>query len=96
MKKHNDLPIQQVLKNVLRQSHLQEGYINSRVKHCWHSDIGKLVVHQTQDIWYKKHTVYIKLLSAPLKVELQIGKEGMIKAFNLALGERLVQDIVFL
>jgi len=93
MKKHNDQPIQDVLKELVNQKHMKKGVWEARIKEIWANDIGKLVNNKTEKIWFDKGTVYIKLTSAPLRNQMMIGKQKMKENFNAALDSDVVKAI---
>lgn len=93
MKKHNDKPIQDVLHSFINQKHLKKGLIETKVKKIWMNNLGKLIVHHTERIWYNNSIVYIQLNSAPLKNELFIGKSDLIASFNKELKEDIIKDV---
>lgn len=95
MKKHNDQPIQDILKGMMRKGPLTTGYYDTQVKLIWNEKLGKLLAHQTVKIHMSKGVIYLKLNSAPLRNELFMGKEQLVKRFNEELGEELVKDIIF-
>ena len=93
MKKHNDQPIHEVLKDFLKSNKMSKGYYDAQVRKIWQEKIGKLLVEQTEKIYFAKGIVYIKLNSAPLRHQLLIGKSQLIENFNKELNETIVQDI---
>lgn len=93
MKRHNDKPIQDVLRSFVNQKHLKKGITETQVKKIWMEKLGKLIAHHTERIWYNNHIIYIQLNSAPLKNELFMGKANLINSFNKELGEDLIKDI---
>ena len=95
MKKHNDQPIQDILKGMMKKGPLTSGYYDTQVKLIWNNKLGKLLTNQTVKIYLNKGVIYLKLNSAPLRKELFMGKEQLIKQFNEELGENLVKDMIF-
>lgn len=95
MKKHNDQPIHEVLAGIMKNGPLKAGYYDAKVKRIWEDKLGKLLMHQTEKIHFDKQVIYIKLSSAPLRQQLMMGKEQLIKNFNLELEENIVNDIIF-
>ena len=94
MKKHNDQPIHEVLKNMMQSGPLKAGYYDSQVKRIWNQGFGKLLAEQTLKIFFNKGIVYITLSSSPLRNELLMGKQKLIDTFNKELGSTIVNDIV--
>lgn len=95
MKKHNDQPINEVLKGLLKQGPLKSGYYDAQVKKIWREKLGKLILNHTTSIFFAKGVIYLKISSAPLRQELFMGKQSLKKRFNEELGENLVNEIIF-
>lgn len=94
MKRHNDQPIHEVLRNLVKKGPLEQGFYDTKVKEIWKEKIGKLIMKHTSKIFYKNGTVYINLSSAPLRNELMMGKEKLIESFNEELGSNIIKAIV--
>ena len=94
MKKHNDQPINDVLHNMMRKGPLKRGFYDTQVKKIWIEKIGTLLIQQTEKIFFNDGAIYLTLNSAPLRNELLMGKEKLIKQFNEELGEDIVRDII--
>jgi len=94
MKKHNDQPIDEVLRKMMRKGPLKHGFYDSQVKRIWQEKLGKLLINKTEKIFFNKGVVYLTLNSAPLRTELMMGKEKLIESFNKELGEDVVVNII--
>ena len=91
--KKNDKPIQDVLKDFLKQNKITPGYYNSKIQNIWAHKMGSTINNYTRKVHFSKGKVYLKIDSAPLKQELLMGKEKLIKILNEELGSELVKDI---
>lgn len=94
MKKHNDQPINDVLKGLLKKGPLRAGYYDSKIKKIWAEKLGVLIIQHTSSIFFAKGIIYLKISSAPLRQELFMGRSALVKSFNNELGEDLVKDII--
>ena len=94
MKKHNDQPINDVLKGMMKKGPLSTGYYDSKVRKIWAEKLGKLIINHTSSIYFAKGTIYLKISSAPLRQELFMGRAALVDRFNEELGEKLVQQII--
>lgn len=96
MKKHNDQPIHDILKNMVKSGPLKSGYYDAKVKEIWKTKLGKLLTNQTEKIYLNKDVIYLKLNSSVLRQELLMGKNQLIEKFNIELDSKVVKDIKFI
>lgn len=61
----------------------------------WEQLMGKTIARRTRKIFFKGNTLYVELSSAPLKQELLLGKEKIIRLLRDQVGEKAIDDIVF-
>ena len=61
----------------------------------WEQLMGKTIASRTKKIFFKGNILYVELSSAPLKQELLLGKEKIMKLLRQEVGETAVDDIVF-
>ncbi len=94
MKKHNDQPIQDVLKGLLKKGPLKAGFYDAKIRKIWNEKLGKLIVQHTSKIYFAKGVIYLKISSAPLRQELFMGRQALVKRFNEELEEDIVKDII--
>lgn len=91
---NNDKPIHEILNSMSKKGPLKSGLADARIKKIWEEKIGKLLLTQTEKLYFAKGIIYIKITSAPLRHELQMGKAKLIEQFNKELGEDLVINII--
>ena len=94
MKKHNDQNIKEVLKELMGQRQLGGKLRLTKIRSSWGELMGPTISGYTTNIGLRKNTVYINLNSAPLKQELNMSKEKIIRLLNEALGEEYVKEVV--
>lgn len=87
-------PLRKVLQQVTAQRNLSKGLNEVKVKLAWEKTVGKHVMQYTTDIKLRGKTLYVHLNSAPLREELNYGKEKILKHLNDALGFNGVQKII--
>ncbi len=92
-RKSNDVSLQEAMQLYLRQFHLEDAYIEARIKNNWQEIMGQLIASQTSNVNYKKGTVGISVNIGVLKSELSHGKEQVKKLINDFLGGDYVKDI---
>ena len=87
-------PLRKVLQQVTAQRNLSKGLNEVKIKRAWEKTVGKHVMQYTTDIKLRGKTLYVQLNSAPLREELNYGKEKILKHLNDALGFNEVQKII--
>lgn len=94
MKKHNDQPIKDVLKDLMSQRQLRSKLKLTKIRSSWPELMGPTISGYTTEISLRKRTLYISLNSAPLKQELSMGKEKILRLMNETLGEEFLEAVV--
>ena len=61
MKKHNDQPIQDILKGMMKKGPLTTGYYDTQVKLIWNNKLGKLLTNQTVKIHLNKGVILLEV-----------------------------------
>lgn len=65
-----------------------------RLKQEWEQIVGKTVAKYTRNMYYDNGILTIYTDVAPLKQELQLGKQQLIDNINEYLEERAIRDII--
>ncbi|HLV46029.1 MAG TPA: DUF721 domain-containing protein [Flavobacterium sp.] len=86
---------EEILGKFLKGYRLDKGIDAVEVKNIWYSEMGNGVKNYTQEVIFRKNTLFVTLTSAVLREELNYGKELIIQKLNEALGKELIQSIVF-
>jgi predicted nucleic acid-binding Zn ribbon protein len=78
----------------LEKSHWKPKVIELRMREEWEAIVGKTIAKYTRNInlFNKKLTIYSDV--APLKQELQLGREQLVVRINEYFGERVVEEII--
>ena len=87
-------PLQEVLQQITAQRNLAKGLNEVKVKQAWEMTVGNNVAQYTDAVQLRGKTLYVQLTSAPLREELNYGKEKILKHLNDALGSNEIQKIV--
>lgn len=90
-------PIGDYLKNFMDASSnkkLKIGIEKVQVQEAWHKVMGKSISNNTTDIYLDRTTLYVKISSAPLRQELDYGKEKILEMINAELEKELVKKVV--
>jgi len=78
----------------LEKSHWKPKVVELRMREEWEAIVGKTIAKYTRNInlFNKKLTIYSDV--APLKQELQLGREQLVVRINEYFGERVVEEII--
>ena len=85
--------IKSVLKDVIAQKPLKKGIQQIRICNAWGETMGSHILSYTDEVRFSQNTLYVKLRSAPLKMELSYGLDTLVKRINDHLGGEFVQKI---
>ena len=94
MKKHNDQPIKDILKQLIQQNKWSDKVNEKRLLQCWEELLGKTIAKYTKQISLRNKKLYIEVDSAPLKNELVYSRNQMIQLINTKFGEGVVEEII--
>ena len=93
-KKFETLALKQVLDKVVNQKQLKRGMQNIRVCDSWEEVMGKNIFCYTDQVRYSNKTLYVKIKSAPLKMELKFNLDLIKNKLNKHLEKSLIKKVV--
>lgn len=91
--KKNDAPIKDILKQYVHQQNIDKGYHNAVVNKIWKEKLGPTINKYTRNIKLINKKLIVKIDSAPLRQELDMGKEKIAKLINDEAGELIVEKV---
>ena len=94
MKRHNDLPISEVLKQLSQQSKFKPNLIQQKLEAEWENWLGKTVAKHTNKISVRGPKLYINMDSGTMKHELNLGRERLLTLIHHKLGENYFEEII--
>ncbi|MBX2904583.1 MAG: DUF721 domain-containing protein [Taibaiella sp.] len=86
--------IGEALNLLMERSHWKPKVFALRMSQEWEEITGKTIARYTRSVNMQGKTLVIYTDVAPLKQELQFGKEQLIARINEYFNERVVEDIV--
>lgn len=96
-RKREVAPISDFLKDYVAASKkLKTGLDKVQVRDAWHKVMGVPIAKYTTDVYLDRGTLYVKLSSAPLRQELNYGKEKIREMLNEELERDLVDKVVLI
>lgn len=89
---------ERLLKGVMNQAmssgRMGQKYLESKVKRIWEQNMGQTIQGYTREIRLHKKTIYISIVSAPLRAELNLGKAKILELINGQLGQQYIEEVV--
>lgn len=96
MKKYNDRNIKEVLDQFVGgHKRIQRGVTNVGLRKVWDDQMGPIISNYTTDLKMYQGVLTIKLSSAPLRYELSMSPEKLIKILNEGMGAEVVKEVRF-
>ena len=93
-KKFETLALKQILEKVVNQKQLKRGVQNIRICNSWEEVMGKNIVSYTDQVRYSNNILYVKIKSAPLKMELKFSLDLIKDKLNDHLEKSLIKKVV--
>jgi hypothetical protein len=94
--KKNDKSISAVLGDFLNKNiELKTGLAVLDIESIYREKMGSVVSNYTKKISLKNSTLYINVISAPLKSELLYSRKSLMNILNEAIGYDLIKEIKF-
>lgn len=93
-KKFETLALKQILDKVVNQKQLKRGMQNIRVCNSWEEVMGKNIFSYTDQVRYSNKILYVKIKSAPLKMELKFNLDLIKNKLNTHLEKSLIKKVV--
>ena len=93
-KKSETLALKEILDKVVNQKQLKRGMQNIRVCNSWEEVMGKNIFSYTDQVRYSNKILYVKIKSAPLKMELKFNLDLIKNKLNKHLEKSLIKKVV--
>ncbi len=95
--KKNDKPINDLLKEFIEKNEqVKKAFAVIDIEAVFADKMGPVVYSYTRKIYLRGNVLYINIVSAPLKAELQHSKQSLMALLNESVGDNLIQEIVFI
>lgn len=78
---------------LLQKSNWKPKVVEIRLREEWEQIVGKTIAKYTRNIYLKDKLLIIYTDVAPLKQELLVGKDALIKNINDYFGEQVIEDV---
>jgi predicted nucleic acid-binding Zn ribbon protein len=94
MRKSNTQPIDQVIRDFLREMKIDRKLKEVSIVHQWESLMGKMVAVRTSQIYIRNGILFVHVTSSVLKNELLMMRQDIINKLNEQAGEIIIEKIV--
>ena len=89
----NERTLKDVLHQFVKTKPIRDKYELLNIKEVWKKCLGKTIDQYTSDIRYFSGTLTVVITSAPLRQELNFGKDKLKKLLNEELGKDVIHEI---
>jgi len=95
MRKKNTESLRDVIRQVLREQHLDKKLNDKHVIEAWPIVLGKNISKYTTDLNVKNKVLYVSLSSSVLRHDLFLSRQEIKIALNRHVGTEVISDIIF-
>ena len=94
LKKNTEL-LSDVIRQVLKQQHLDKPLNETRLMDAWPMVLGTNIMQYTSELSIRNRVLYVKLTSSVLRHDLFISREEIKTSLNKQVGSEVIVDIIF-
>jgi predicted nucleic acid-binding Zn ribbon protein len=94
MRKSNTRPIDEVIKEFLREMNIDQKLKEVSIVSEWEKLMGKTVAIRTSRIYIRNRILYVHVTSSVLKNELLMMRQSILDKINERAGEKLVEQMI--
>ena len=95
MRKKNTELLSDVIRQVLKDQHLDKPLYEKRLIEAWPSVLGNNIVQYTSELIIKNRVLYVSLTSSVLRHDLFLSRTEIKKSLNEKVGADVIVDIIF-
>lgn len=95
MRKKNTELLSDVIRQVLKEQHLDKPLNEKRLIDAWPLVLGNNIVQYTSELSIKNRVLYVSLTSSVLRHDLFLSREQIKNSLNKQVGVEVIVDIVF-
>lgn len=93
IKKNNEVTLKEALQAMVDRYKMRPKLHEAKIKQEWANIMGPSINKHTKNVYLKRDTLYVQIVSAPLKQELSFAKHKIIKILNEELGAEVVKHV---
>jgi hypothetical protein len=96
MRNSNEQSLKEVIQDLLNAYRLRGKLKEVKLVNSWGKVMGKTIANRTTEVFVRDRTLYVRILSSPLKQELHYNRTKVIKMLNDEVGEEVINNLVIL
>ena len=96
MRNSNGQSLKEIIQDLLHAYRLRGKLNEVRLIGSWEKVMGKTISMRTTELFIRDKTLFIRVISSPLKQELHYSRRNVIKMLNDEAGEEVINNIVIL
>ena len=93
MFKRDVLPLDEVLKKLLREEGLEMPLLQKRLVDAWDVVTGNVVSRYTAEKYIRNQTLFVKITNPALRQDLSMMRTQLVKRLNEQVGSFVISDI---
>lgn len=93
MFKRDVLPLDEVLKKLLREEGLEVPLLQMRLVDAWEVVTGNVVSRYTAEKYIRNQTLFVKITNPALRQDLSMMRTQLVKRLNEQVGSFVISDI---
>ena len=93
MFKRDVLPLDEVLKKLLREEGLEVPLLQMRLVDAWEVVTGNVVSRYTAEKYIRNQTLFVKITNPALRQDLSMMRTQLVKRLNEQVGAFVISDI---
>lgn len=90
----NDKPLKEVIEKFLELYKMDKKFEEIDVVNAYNVLMGNMITSKTEQIWFRKGVLHIKLNSAVLRQELSMNKSKISSLINEKLGSEVISSVI--
>ncbi len=95
MKRNDVEQIGNLVRRYLRQECLETPLNERRLVNAWSEVLGPAIASYTRSLYIKNQVLYVHLTSAPLRQELMMSRDLLVRNLNRHVGAQVINNIIF-
>ena len=95
MRKKNTELLSEVIRQVLKEQHLDKPLYEKRLIDAWPLVLGKNIMQYTSELSINNKVLYVSLTSSVLRHDLFLSRDEIKKSLNKQVGVEVIVDIIF-
>ncbi|MDH3247148.1 MAG: DUF721 domain-containing protein [Saprospiraceae bacterium] len=91
--KKNERTLKEVLGDFLHSPKIRDKYYQVSIEAAWRKHLGATIASYTTDFRFRKGRLSVNVNSAPLREELNTGRDKLVQLLNEALDDPVIHEI---